>query len=64
MTVLNYGEESVSIAMEGVEPNAWMDEVYRPDIIGKPEQIYKKPGRARLESELETSVSISQRLDH
>ena len=44
MTVLNYREESVSIAMEGVEPNAWMDEVYRPDIIGKPEQIYKKPG--------------------
>ena len=43
-TVLNYGEESVSVAMEEVEPNAWMDKVYNPDIIGKPGQIYKKPG--------------------
>ena len=44
MTVLNYGEESVSVAMEEVEPNAWMDKVYRPEILGKPELIYKKPG--------------------
>ena len=44
MTVLNYGEESVSVAMEEVEPNKWMDKVYKPDIIGKSEQIYKKPG--------------------
>ena len=44
MTVLNYGEESVSVAMEEVKPNAWMDNVYKPDITGKPEQIYKKPG--------------------
>src|SRR5215470_8047974 len=44
MTVLNYGEESVSVAMEEVKPNAWMDKVYKPDITGKPEQIYKKPG--------------------
>jgi 4-oxalocrotonate tautomerase len=44
MTVLNYGEESMSVAMEEVKPNAWMDKVYKPDITGKPEQIYKKPG--------------------
>ena len=44
MTVLNYGEESVSVAMEEVKPNAWMDKVYKPDITGKQEQIYKKPG--------------------
>ena len=44
MTVLKYGEESVSVAMEEIEPNAWMDKVYKPDIIGKPEHIYKKPG--------------------
>jgi 4-oxalocrotonate tautomerase len=44
MTVLNYDEESVSVAMEEVEPDQWMDKVYNPDILGKPKQIYKKPG--------------------
>lgn len=43
-TVLNYGEESVSVAMEEVKSNEWMDKVYKPDIQGKPKQIYKKPG--------------------
>ena len=44
MIVLNYGEESVSVAMEEVEPDQWMDKVYKPDILGKAKQIYKKPG--------------------
>jgi 4-oxalocrotonate tautomerase len=44
MTVLNYGEESVSVAMEEVKADEWMDKVYKPDILGKPKQIYKKPG--------------------
>ncbi len=43
-TVLNYGEESVSVGMEEVEPSAWTDKVFKPDIAAKPEQIYKKPG--------------------
>ena len=44
MTVLNYGEESVSVAMEEVEPQDWAEKVYKPDIVNKPEQLYKKPG--------------------
>jgi 4-oxalocrotonate tautomerase len=44
MTVLKYGEESVSVAMEEVGADAWMDKVYKPDILGKPETIYKQPG--------------------
>jgi 4-oxalocrotonate tautomerase len=43
-TVLNYGEESVSVAIEEVKSNEWMDKVYKPDVLGKPKQIYKKPG--------------------
>jgi 4-oxalocrotonate tautomerase len=43
-TVLNDGEESVSVVMEEVEPSAWMETVYKPDILGKPKLIYKKPG--------------------
>jgi len=48
MTVLHTGEESVSVAIEEVEPNEWMDKVYKPDILGKPEQIYKKRGYDRV----------------
>jgi 4-oxalocrotonate tautomerase len=44
MNVLGYGEESVSVAMEEVEPHQWAERVYRPDIEGKAEQLYKKPG--------------------
>ena len=45
MTVLNYGEGSVSVAMEEVGADEWMDKVYKPDILGSPTQIiYKKPG--------------------
>jgi 4-oxalocrotonate tautomerase len=44
MDVLNYGEESVSVAMEEVAPEEWAEQVYKPDIVNKPDQIYKKPG--------------------
>ena len=44
MSVLNYGEESVSVAFEEVEPHDWAEKVYKPDIVNKPEQLYKKPG--------------------
>jgi 4-oxalocrotonate tautomerase len=44
MDVLGYGEESVSIAMEEVEPRDWAEMVYKPDIVNKPNQVYKKPG--------------------
>ena len=44
MDVLSYGEESVSVGIEEVEPQQWADQVYKPDILAKPETIYKKPG--------------------
>ncbi len=44
MDVLNYGEEAVSVGVEEVEPQQWADQVYKPDILAKPETIYKKPG--------------------
>lgn len=43
-STLKYGEESVSVGIEDIEPNDWVDQVYRPDILGKPGSIYKKPG--------------------
>ncbi len=44
MEVLDYGEESISVAMEEVAPQDWAEKVYKPDIVNKPEQLYKKPG--------------------
>jgi 4-oxalocrotonate tautomerase len=44
MDVLGYGQESVSVAMEEVEARDWAEKVYKPDIMSKPDQLYKKPG--------------------
>jgi 4-oxalocrotonate tautomerase len=44
MSALNYGEESVSVGIEDVDPKDWTERVYKPDIINKPDTIYKKPG--------------------
>jgi len=44
MEVLNYGDESVSVAMEEIKPQDWADKVYKTDIVNNPEKLYKKPG--------------------
>lgn len=44
MEVLNYGEESVSVAMEEITPADWKDRVYKPDIMWHSESLYKRPG--------------------
>jgi 4-oxalocrotonate tautomerase len=44
MAVLRYGEESVSVAIEEIEPHEWTKAVYEPDIEARWETLYKKPG--------------------
>src|SRR6267378_3870249 len=44
MSVLNYGEESVSVAIEEVPAQDWAEKVYEPDIVNNSEKLYKKPG--------------------
>lgn len=44
MNIFHYGEESVSVAMEEIPPADWNKKVYQPDILNKPEDLYKKPG--------------------
>lgn len=44
MAVLNYGEESVSVAMEEISADDWGEKVYKPEILGHAEKLYKKPG--------------------
>ena len=44
MEILHYGEESVSVAMEEVKANEWVQKVYRPEIKDNLNKLYKKPG--------------------
>ena len=44
MEILQYGEESISVAMQEVKPQDWADAVYRPEIESNLEHLYKKPG--------------------
>lgn len=44
MEVLDYGEESVSVAMEEVDSADWAEKVYRPDIVDAADGLYKEPG--------------------
>ena len=44
MKILNYGEESVSVAMEEIPAADWAEKVYKPEIIKNSKTLYKKPG--------------------
>lgn len=44
MDVLQYGEESVSVAVEEVNPQDWAEKVYRHDIENNWDRLYKKAG--------------------
>ena len=37
-------DKSVSVAIEEIKPEDWAEKVYRPDILDRPEKLYKKPG--------------------
>jgi len=42
--IMGSGEESVSVAIEEVASGDWKEKVYKPDIVDKPDTLYKKPG--------------------
>jgi 4-oxalocrotonate tautomerase len=46
LDIFHYREESVSVAMEEIKPEDWAEKVYKPDIVGHSEKLYKKPGYA------------------
>jgi 4-oxalocrotonate tautomerase len=37
-------EESISVAIEEIEPDDWPEKVYKPDILDKAHMLFKKPG--------------------
>jgi 4-oxalocrotonate tautomerase len=42
--IVGCGEESVSVAIEEIDPNDWKEKVYDPLIRRKMDTLYKKPG--------------------
>jgi 4-oxalocrotonate tautomerase len=44
MEILHYGEKSVSVAMEEIEPREWAEKVYRAEIRNNLDKFYQKPG--------------------
>ena len=44
VNVLDSADESVSVAIEDVKPIDWAEKVYRADILGNWDKLYKKPG--------------------
>jgi len=42
--ILHYGEESVSVAMEEINPHEWVEKVYKTEIKNNLKKLYKKPG--------------------
>ena len=43
-TILQCGEEAVSVAIEEVKSQDWAESVYKPDIHNKWDSLYKKTG--------------------
>ena len=44
VNIIGCGEESVSVAIEEVDPKDWKEKVYDPLIRRKKDTLYKKPG--------------------
>jgi 4-oxalocrotonate tautomerase len=44
MATTGNGEDAVSVAIEDVERRDWTEKVYRPDILGNWDKLFKKPG--------------------
>jgi 4-oxalocrotonate tautomerase len=43
MEAANCAAASVSVSLEDVAAEDWVEAVYKPDILGKPDTLYKKP---------------------
>jgi len=43
ISVLGSKEESISVGIEDVAPDAWAEVVTKPEIADKPNTVYKRP---------------------
>ncbi|MGH7118946.1 MAG: tautomerase family protein [Acetobacteraceae bacterium] len=44
MATTGNGEDAVSVAIEDVARKDWTEKVYRPEILGNWDKLFKKPG--------------------
>lgn len=44
MAGANCAEQSVSVSIEDIAPEEWVEKVFTPDIRAKSDTLYKKPG--------------------
>jgi 4-oxalocrotonate tautomerase len=44
MATANCAEDAVSVSLVDIERNDWVETVYKPDILGSWDKLYKKPG--------------------
>ena len=44
VSILDYGEESVTVALEEIKRQDWTEKVYNPELQSKSDTLYKKPG--------------------
>jgi 4-oxalocrotonate tautomerase len=44
MSAAKVGEDAVSVSIEDYALSDWTEKVYKPDIIDKPDTLFKKPG--------------------
>lgn len=42
--LFGYKDEALSVAIEEVPQKDWAEKVYKPEIVERPEKLYKKPG--------------------
>ena len=57
-------EKSVSVAIEEIEPGDWAEKVYKPDIIGSREALYKKPGYDPFEAKQDKNEKTDSLMEH
>jgi len=43
MNAVGAKEGNISVSIEAIEKDDWTEKVYKPDILGHWEQLYKKP---------------------
>lgn len=41
---LSISDEFISLSIEDILKEEWVEDVYKPEIISKPDNLYKKPG--------------------
>ncbi len=46
MSVLGSKKEVISVGIEDIAPTDWAELVNKPDVLAKPDTIYKQPGTA------------------